>query len=237
MTEREDPWRTRLSEYLDGDLEPSERGKLEAHLVVCPSCSMALDGLREVVAHAGDLRAPSEPGEDLWPGIAARLRPRAAAPPLHFVPRLRLARSVGWLAAAAILVLASVATIVWLKQVGPAAPAAQRTAATGGTTVAPGAARPTAVEATRKYDDEVAELRRAVHDRLTHDPQVVEVVERNLSALDQAIAEVEDALAAQPGDAILAKRLAAARQRKLSLLQQTASLAELNAGEAPPEER
>jgi len=224
-----DPWRTRLSEYLDDNLAPSERRQLEAHLAACPACSSALDGLRAVVARATRLRTPSEPAEDLWPGIESRLQLRQAR------PALRVAPSMAWLAAAATLALACLATIVWLLQAGPAAP--RNVAAPGPTPVAPGAAAPPTGEADRKYDDRLAELRRFVRENLTLDPQVVEVVEKNLAALDLAIAEYQDALAEQPGDEILTKRLAAARQRKLNLLQQTTALVEAGTSEAPFEER
>ena len=230
-----DPWRTRLSEYLDDDLTAAERRQLEAHLASCAACSSALDGLRAVVARAAGLRVPSEPAEDLWPAVESRLQRRQARPALRVVPRRRVAPSMVWLAAAASLALVCLATIVWLLQTGPAAP--RYVAAPSPTPVAPGAAAPTARAADRMYDDRLAELRRFVRENLTHDPQVVEVVERNLAALDMAIAGYEDALAAEPGDAILAKRLAAARQRKLALLQQAASLADLGADEAPFEER
>ena len=33
-----DPWIDRLSEYVDDELEPSERLQLEQHLLDCPRC-------------------------------------------------------------------------------------------------------------------------------------------------------------------------------------------------------
>ncbi len=40
----------RLSVLLDGQLEPSERGRLEAHLAVCSLCQQELSGLQGVDA-------------------------------------------------------------------------------------------------------------------------------------------------------------------------------------------
>ncbi|HEU5169409.1 MAG TPA: zf-HC2 domain-containing protein, partial [Gemmatimonadales bacterium] len=67
-----DPWTDKLSEYLDGELNESERAALERHLAACPACTTTLADLTRVVARARALPAPPPTG-DLWPGIAARL--------------------------------------------------------------------------------------------------------------------------------------------------------------------
>ena len=73
--------------------------------------------------------------------------------------------------------------------------------------------------------DTIAGLRREVRTLLTADPKVAEVLEQNLSALDVAIAEYRDSLAAYPQDARLKDRLAKARLRKIELLRQTVATA------------
>ena len=50
-----DEWNDRLSEYIDGELEPSERRDLDAHLAVCVECRTDLAALRAVVTRAGSL--------------------------------------------------------------------------------------------------------------------------------------------------------------------------------------
>jgi len=63
-----DPWMERLSEYLDGALEPSEREALEAHVKQCAECARALEDLEAVRARARGL-APAPVPPSLWPQI------------------------------------------------------------------------------------------------------------------------------------------------------------------------
>jgi anti-sigma factor RsiW len=62
----------RLSEYIDGDLDPSERGTLEAHLSGCADCRSALADLKLVRAHARKLREEPVPAE-IWSRIEAAI--------------------------------------------------------------------------------------------------------------------------------------------------------------------
>lgn len=68
-----DPWRERLSEYLDGELESGERERLERHRAGCAECTLALEELRRVVAFAHAL-PDRPPSGDLWPAIARDIR-------------------------------------------------------------------------------------------------------------------------------------------------------------------
>lgn len=67
-------WTSRLSDYLDGGLDPVERARVEQHLERCASCTDVLEELRGLVTAAGRLR-PVEPSRDLWPEIEAALGP------------------------------------------------------------------------------------------------------------------------------------------------------------------
>jgi hypothetical protein len=76
-----DPWLDRLSELLDGELDPPERAACQAHVERCERC-------RELLSDLGELRRAAralqdrEPERDLWPGIerelgrSAQTRPR-----------------------------------------------------------------------------------------------------------------------------------------------------------------
>jgi anti-sigma factor RsiW len=215
---REDPWVDRLSEYLDGDLSARERLEIEAHLAGCAACTAVLRELGDVVARANRMRLDSPPTRDLWPGVSVRLRrPLRLAPwPLSGASPLRWA--VPRLAAAAALV-ACCAALVWVVG-GRLRPASTAPPVASAPVVAP--APP--VPADREYETTVAELRRVVHARLTLDPHVVEVLEKNLAALDLAMSDYQDALSRQPGDAQLRSRLIGARDRKLELLRRAVSL-------------
>jgi hypothetical protein len=201
-------WQPRLSEFVDGEFDAPEARAVAAHLEACDACRSLADELRRIAAVASVLAAPAPPARDLWPGIASRLTPVPASAPR---------RPTAYLALAAALVL-GVGAAVWVAR-SPAGIKGPETTRAGGAAVAGDA---------QAYNDEVAGLRRVIHDRLTHDPGVVERLETDLTTIDTAVAEYRDALASTPWDAELVRRLHDARQRKLRLLQQAAQLAPLD---------
>ncbi|HSE48045.1 MAG TPA: zf-HC2 domain-containing protein [Terriglobales bacterium] len=46
-----------ISNYLEGDIAPEVRAKMEAHFKVCAHCTAVLDGSRNVVQLVGDGKA------------------------------------------------------------------------------------------------------------------------------------------------------------------------------------
>jgi len=46
-------WRE-ISNYLDGDVDPEMRARMEAHFKVCAHCTAILDGTKNVVKLVGD---------------------------------------------------------------------------------------------------------------------------------------------------------------------------------------
>jgi anti-sigma factor RsiW len=68
-----------MSEYLDGDLAPGGRARLERHVRDCPECERLLAGLRAVVAGLGRLPAPAGGGGAAR--IATLVRGRLDEPP------------------------------------------------------------------------------------------------------------------------------------------------------------
>jgi len=108
-SQRQDPWRTRLSEYVDGELASGEREALEAHLATCDGCTEVVRDLRELVKAARELpdRAPAA---DAWLALRAALEPRApvaARPHRSWAALLAFAAGVlvtlgAWLAFASI---------------------------------------------------------------------------------------------------------------------------------------
>jgi anti-sigma factor RsiW len=48
-------WRE-ISEYIDADISPDLRERMEAHFKVCAHCSAVLDGMRNVVGLVADGR-------------------------------------------------------------------------------------------------------------------------------------------------------------------------------------
>ena len=213
-----DPWVDRLSEYLDGDLSTGERRACEEHVAHCAGCATALDEMRRLVSRAERMNRPIEPGRDLWPGIAKRLASKPGDTAASRLPSL-----IAWLrpqlAAAALVVVACLAVLVWVLHVRSEQPVQPATAAQP----VPAPAPPT--ETDHEYEKTVANLQRQAHARLTLDPHLVSVLDENLATLDAAIASYRDALAEDPGDPQLRGRLHAARQKKLEVLQQVVTLA------------
>jgi anti-sigma factor RsiW len=70
---REHNWtHAHLSDYLDGDLSPDERERLEEHVGICPHCTRVLRTLRRTLASLVDL--PAEPRPRVADGVIERLR-------------------------------------------------------------------------------------------------------------------------------------------------------------------
>lgn len=213
-----DAWEDRLSEYLDGELKTAEHEACERHLATCASCRKAVADLRVVVARAQALRAPAAPATDLWPGVAARLQPRPAGRRWWPVAGSWRTRWLVPAVAAAVIVLACVAELLWISRPVPAPISTARTPPMD----AARALHATAAHPDSAYEDSVAELRRSAYAKLTADPQLVSILDDNLAALDRAIAEYSDALAENPRDEELERRLAEARRRKLDVLRHAA---------------
>lgn len=73
----------RLDDYLDGELPPGERSRLETHLQACRNCAGSLARAENLQRRSALLAQRREPAHDLWPAIAARLEPRRTAPAWH----------------------------------------------------------------------------------------------------------------------------------------------------------
>lgn len=217
-----DQWIDRLSEYLDGELPEDERARLDAHLRECAECTATLIELKRVTVRARAL-TDREPQNDLWPGIAASI---GATPPSG-VPAVRGRIGRRWsftmpeLAAAGIALMVLSGGAAWWLHPGAAAPVAMAPAAIP--VVTPVSAPPAARRG--GYDNAVSDLERVLaegHGRL--DTATVRVIERNLAAIDSAIAQAQRAVAADSANIYLNSHLAEIRRRKLELLRQAANL-------------
>jgi anti-sigma factor RsiW len=68
----------RMSDYLDGELAPEERARVERHVGECVECRRVIAGLRLVVEALHLFPAP-EPGGDAT-GLVGSVRARLAEP-------------------------------------------------------------------------------------------------------------------------------------------------------------
>lgn len=243
-----DRFKDRLSEYLDGDLDPRDEALIEAHLVECATCRATLAELRAVVARATAL-PPAEPKADLWSGVLARIEADAlpvsgpvsgdvgghpgvaamlpgsgsakADPRPRTGRRRRISFSVPQLAAASIALALVSGTGVWVAlSIDRGEPA------TGASTYAvaenPAVARFVGTE----QRSTIAELERVLAaQRDSLDPVTVAVLESNLKIIDAAIAEAVAALRHDPGNTYLNRHLGQTVRKKIDVLRRAAEVA------------
>jgi anti-sigma factor RsiW len=212
-----DQWMNRLSEYLDGELDSTERAALEAHLATCGQCYAALGELRQVVARAKALH-DTPPATDLWPDIRAQLT-RGSETRRHAPVSRRFSFTVPQLLAASIALVLLSGGSAWLalrqrptntpEPVAATLPPNTRLAGwTGSTDVA------------------IAELQAAlVQNEKRLDSTTVRIVRKNLAIIDRAITEARIALRNDPGNAYLNLHLADTMRRKVELLRRVNDMA------------
>ena len=187
----------RLDARADGTLPPAERAEVEQHLATCAECRREADALAALLADARALPKSLTPERDLWRGIEGRLAPRAATP-VRALPAWRPGPRL--LAAAVVTLLLGGALLVLLRP--PARPSAAFT------------------REQARYLAASTELARALARDPGHlAPETQAVVGRSLSVVDQAIAEAEAALRADPRNPGLERLLLARYEQRLELLQ------------------
>ena len=209
----------RLSEFVDGDLSPDERTRIEAHVRSCVECQAIVADLRTLAQASSRLPARA-PDRDLWSDVATRIG-NARVTRFPSQARRRVSFTMPQLAAAGIaLMLMSGGLVYVLKPQPPAVTADATPSAPDGAD----AVMPVALVDTQ-YNDAVADLERTLAEgRGRLDPETVRVLEQNLSAIDKAIDQCRRALEADPANSFLNSHLVSARQRKLALLRRATAL-------------
>jgi hypothetical protein len=173
------------------------------------------DVLKQAVAEWRD----EMPTRDLWSGIQSRIKeqPSTKTRGITFtLPQLALAAS---------LLIAVASGVTWSIAHPPAAKE-QVIQAYGMPEDDNGGQIVQANFADAQYNAAVSDFERILReerDRL--DPRTVQIIERNLKAIDTAINEARMALNNDPANPYLNSHLADARQRKLDLLRHAATLA------------
>ena len=215
-----DQWTNRLSEYIDGELDSTERANLEAHLATCGQCFATLSELRQVVAQAKSLEN-REPATDLWMGIAQEIRREKAPARRDRLVRRRFSLTVGQLLAASIALVLLSGSGAWL--------ALQSRQSIEPTPVGESTQRPRVgqlVTWTGHTDAAIADLQTALtQNEKRLDTATVRIVRVNLAIIDRAIADARIALQKDPGNAYLNLHLANTMRRKVELLRRVNDMA------------
>jgi anti-sigma factor RsiW len=223
-----DLWTDRLSDYLDDELPLEEKRSVDEHLAGCAECHAVLAELRSVAERAGSLR-DAPPDRDLWPGVAAGIgAPLQAARVLELRPARRFSFTLPQLVAASLALIVLSGGMVWIARIG-----GDRTDFPATAAYAP-APEPAAVAvpvartfADAHYDEAIADLQQTLdagRERL--DADTIRVLEQNLVAIDRAIEQCRNALAADPANLYLSEHLVAAKKRKLALLRRATAIAD-----------
>ncbi|MCG8469714.1 MAG: anti-sigma factor [Gemmatimonadetes bacterium] len=219
-----DRFQDRLSEYLDGELDPSDAALVERHLETCEDCAQILTELEAVAARARDL--PSrEPTDDLWPAIASRIeadRERSIEGAGRRRGR-RIVLSVPQLAAAAVVLASLSAGVAWMARANTGSPIARVETSQGAARLVADAPEPGTAE---YYARSIAELERALFDPTRSLPPQTEArVRRALVTIDRAIEDARRALLEVPDDPYLQDHVANTLRRKSEFLERAVRLA------------
>jgi hypothetical protein len=171
------------------------------------------------------------PSRDLWAGIASRMDSTQVRPSATATTSLttKVAFTLPQLAMAASLLIAVASGITWMVAHPPASAQQAQSPVIQAYGTPEDETSGKIVQANfadAQYNAAVSDLEKVLReerDRL--DPRTVLIIERNLKAIDDAIAEARTALENDPANPFLNSHLADARQRKLDLLRQATSLA------------
>jgi predicted anti-sigma-YlaC factor YlaD len=198
--------RERLDDYVDGALSEADHQEAELHLSSCEACRADERRLRAFVAEAAGLRREAQPGRDLWPGIAARIEPRAKL--------ARFVRRGGWLAG-----LAAAAALVFALIHGRPQPGVSPT---GGELVPAAGGSVDIEQAEAEYVRATSQLLQALNARRSSmSPEAqkeMEELETSVHAIDVALRDVKSALEKDPQNSRLNRMLASTHQKKIDLL-------------------
>jgi len=157
------------------------------------------------------------PERDLWPDIEARLAQPAASMPAH---RPAPGRWWGQLALAA-AVLVSVAAGAWWSQTPVEAPAAVALADLSDDAIADAADTGWRGELQTADDTLAAALDER---RGTMEPELLLIIEQNLTIIDDAMADIDAAMDAAPDDPTLRAALIDAWRQRIGLMERARAL-------------
>jgi hypothetical protein len=195
-----------LHALADGTLAVDPRAAIARHVAECTVCAALVDRVRGLLAVVDAAPRTIDPPEDLWPAI----RRRTGAPWKTSSGTPRSWRSLGGLAAAAVVLVALSSTITW--EIG------QRRSPAGDGPAIDASPSIMTVSDYDRLDRELATLLASQRKALR--PETIATVERNLAVIDQAIAEIRTALIEDPGNRVLHDLLKSSYGQKAALLRQ-----------------
>jgi len=226
------PTDTAINDYVDGTSDPFERNAVEAHLAICEVCRQMVDDLQEIKRATGTLEL-REPPVRAWGRIERAIKLEQGNDTAHrgsyaFFGKADW-RKPGtipyWLAAAAVLLLATVVGLRYIPGRNQAGGDAD-----GAETSASASRAADAIEselrlAESHYENAIKGLEAAAKsDEDALDPRTAATLQKNLAVIDQAISESRAAMRAQPASEPAKQSLIENFKTKIALLQDTVAL-------------
>ncbi len=207
----EDRYTEWLGDYVDGTLEESDVQLLQAHFANCDSCRTAAEDLSRIKEQAADLPRLIPP-DDVWRRISASLHDQNRPSVKSWVWSNR------WAVAASVLLVISsfTAGVLWNRSTTEPP--------SGDTGELANWVASELILAEQHYENAIGGLEKIVKkEKLeeTLDPQVMAVLNENLTLIESAIGESRAAAEDQPESRIAQESLLQALRSKLSLLQNT----------------
>jgi len=216
----------------DGTLDPDRARDVAAHLDSCESCATDVARLQKLMRHVHEGPAAAGPSPEtlntlgaMWPEIRSRIErskvvpltpaPADVRPAVGSLPDDRAAtirRRSLWVSAS--LAAAAIVFII-LERVPRGVRSTDTVAPSTGTSVPMQAVG----DSSRVYEQEAntllndLELRRSLMR-----PQTAQAIDHDLRIIDQAIAELKDAIAHDPNNPALRQLLASSYRQKVELL-------------------
>jgi len=198
----------------DGTVAPHEADALASHAAVCAECAADVERLRATIRRLRGEAVPNVELEAMWPAIRERIeRAKVRALPASASPARRPRRSV-WIGAGT---AAAVVCLALLLRVHPHEPP--------GSAPPPGSFVPNVATPTPAADSagtSQAEIQRLLDEieleKAMLPPATAAVADSDLRAIDQAIAELKDAIARDPNNPALRQMLAASYKQQQDLL-------------------
>ena len=226
------PTETAINDYVDGTSDPFERNAVETHLATCEVCRQVVDDLQEIKRATGTLEL-REPPVRAWGRIERAIKleqgndtARSGSYAFFGKPGWRKPGTIPyWLAAAAVLLLA---TVVGLRYVP-----GRNQAGSDGDGVETSASASRAADAIESelrlaeshYENAIKGLEAAAKsDEDALDPRTAATLQKNLAVIDQAISESRAAMRAQPASEPAKQSLIENFKTKIALLQDTVAL-------------
>lgn len=221
-----------IVDYVDGALDAAARERADRHLAACEACRLLIEDLQEIRRAAAALPLRTPPAR-AW----TRLERAISVQNAHGIQRapgkswsaLRLRQSTrGWLAAAAVLIVATIAGIRYGRVLIPGATVPQSTVQRDAGTV-PGASAAAVEAELRAAESHYSQAIRGLEEitrteRGVLDPGTAATLQKGLAVIDQAISESRAAVVAQPTSEPARESLLESFRTKLALLQDTVAL-------------